>query len=62
MKGFAPHEGEPFIFRNSDMYVTYDEDQRPMINLNYLIEDWTIVGAKELADELIAWLGANPNI
>ena len=33
-----------------------------MINLNYLIEDWTILGAKELADELIVWLGANPNI
>ena len=44
------------------MYVTYDQDQRPMVNLNYLVEDWTILGAKELADELIAWLGANPNI
>ena len=32
-----------------------------MIDLNILVEDFTISGNRYLAEELIQWLGANPN-
>lgn len=31
------------------------------IDLNLLFEAWTEMGARHLAEELIQWLGANPN-
>lgn len=31
------------------------------IDLNLLFEAWTEMGARYLAEELVQWLGANPN-
>ena len=62
-KGFAPPVGEPFSFSNPDeppsSIVSADEEFNA-IDLNHLVEDWTVQGEGELAREFIIWLGMDP--
>ena len=45
---------------NASPVVSVDTEAE-MIDLNLLVEDFTIAGSRYLAEELIQWLGANPN-
>ena len=62
-KGFNQDLHSHFTFvadSNDDREVDLDVESQT-VNLGLLLEDWTVVGARELAEELIVWLGANPN-
>ena len=62
-KGFAPPVGEPFSFSTPDELpspVISADEEFNVIDLNHLVEDWTVQGAGELARELIIWLGMDP--
>lgn len=61
-KGYARTPDDPPSFRGHDTaspIVSVDADS-PTVNLDHLIEDWTIVGARHLAEELQSYLGVVP--
>ena len=61
-KGFIKPDDEPFLFLSPNPYpvVSVIDEESEMIDLNQLVDDWTIQGAGQLAQELIDWLGAQP--
>lgn len=61
-KEYARTQYDPPSFRGPDSaspIVSVDVDS-PTVDLDHLIEDWTIVGARHLAEELQAYLGVIP--
>lgn len=63
-KGIVFHRGgaSAFPVPNDDASPVVSVDtEAEMIDLNLLVEDFTISGNRHLAEELIQWLGANPN-
>ena len=61
-KGYARTRDDPPSFRgpdNASPIVSVDADS-PTQDLDHLIEDWTIVGARHLAEELQSYLGVVP--
>ena len=63
-KGLARTRDESSSFLNldDDSPVVSVDVESEWVDLNHLVEDWATVGAQGLADELLMWLGANPNI
>lgn len=63
-KGLTPSWGSASAFsvRNDDASPMVSVDtEADWIDLNLLFEAWTEMGSLHLAEELIQWLGANPN-
>ena len=61
-KGFFRPDDDPFLFHHSNPYpssLNIDADVR-ITDLNHLVEDWTVQGAGQLAEELLMWLGVHP--
>ena len=61
-KGYAKTREDTPSFRGPDdasPIVSVDADS-PTVDLNHLIEDWTIVGGRHLAEELQSYLGIVP--
>lgn len=63
-KGLTPSWGDASSFSvlNDDASPIVSVDtETDWVDLNLLLEAWTAMGARYLAEELIQWLGANPN-
>lgn len=61
-KGYTKTRGNPPSFLGPDKaspIVNVDVDS-PTVDLNHLVEDWTIVGGRHLAEELQSYLGVVP--
>lgn len=61
-KEYERTQDDPPSFRGPDSaspIVSVDVDS-PTVDLDHLIEDWTIVGGRHLAEELQAYLGVIP--
>ena len=61
-KGFIKPDDEPFLVFTSNPYqeVILIDEEADMIDLNHLVDDWTVQGAGQLAEELLMWLGMHP--
>lgn len=63
IKGFSRMRDDLSTFyddQSGSLEIELDVESET-VNLGLLLQDWTAQGARELAEELVTWLGANPN-